>query len=139
MQSVPFILLVLALATSAQATAPKLNATTPSGGQRGTEGDLRFNGQRLQEAQEGIFYAPGIEVLKLQSAKTNGPPKARIRIARDCPLGEHHLRIRTASGISDLRTFWVGPFKTVEELEPNNDLAKAQPVALNVTVSGSIA
>jgi len=129
---------VLALAISAQATSPKLNSTTPSGGQRGAEVDLRFNGQRLDDAQEVIFYAPGIEVLKLQSAKTNGTLKAHIRIAKDCPLGEHHLRIRTASGVSDLRTFWVGPFKTVDEVEPNNEPAKAQPVALNVTVSGSI-
>ncbi len=130
--------LPLALATLAQAISPKFNSTTPSGGQRGTELELRCNGQRLEDAQELVFYGPGIEVLKIEPAKTNAPLKARIRIAKNCELGEHPLRIRTASGLSDVRTFWVGPFKTVEEIEPNNDLAKAQSIPLNVTVSGTI-
>ena len=129
--------LALTLATLAQATSPKFNSTTPSGGQRGTDLDLRFNGQRLEDAQEIVFYSPGIEVLKLDPARTNGL-KARIRITKDCPLGEHPLRIRAASGVSDVRTFWVGPFKTLEEIEPNNEVGKAQPVPLNVTISGTI-
>src|SRR5437867_10145244 len=105
------LLSLLAFATLAQATSPKFNSTTPSGGQRGTELELRCNGTRLDDAQEIVFYGPGIDVLKLEPAKANAPLKARIRIAKDCPLGEHPLRIRAASGISDLRTFWVGPFK----------------------------
>src|SRR5437016_13437501 len=85
------LLVCLSFATLAQATSPKLNYTVPSGGQRGTELELRFNGQRLEDAQEIVFYTAGIEVLKLEHAKTNAPPKARIRIAKDCALGEHQL------------------------------------------------
>ena len=133
------LVLFFSFATLAHATSPKFNSTTPSGGQRGTELDLRCNGARLEDAQEIIFYSPGIQVLKIDPVKANSPLKARIRIAKDCALGEHLLRIRTASGISDVRTFWVGPFKTIEETEPNNELAKAQPIPLNVTVSGTIA
>src|SRR5437879_4066219 len=96
--------LILGLGATAEATSPRLNSTSPAGGQRGTEVELRFNGQRLEDAQELVFYSPGIEVLKLDHAKTNAPLKARIRIARDCPLGEHHLRLRAASGVSDVRT-----------------------------------
>lgn len=131
------IVAALGLGISGQAASPKFNSTVPSGAQRGTELELRCNGTRLEDAQEIVFYAPGIEVLKLESAKTNAL-KARIRIAKDCPLGEHQLRIRTVSGISDLRTFWVGAFKTVEEAEPNNEFPKAQSIPLSVTVSGSI-
>src|SRR4051812_9958302 len=137
MRSRYLILLACALATAAQATSPKFSSTAPSGGQRGTEVELRCNGSRLDDAQEIIFYSPGIEVLKLDASKTNSL-KAHIRIAKDCPLGEHHLRIRTASGVSDLRTFWVGALKTVEEVEPNNEIAKAQAIPLNVTVGGNI-
>jgi hypothetical protein len=54
-------------------------------------------------------------------------------------LGEHPFRLRTASGISALRIFYVGPFATVAEQEPNNDRATAQVVAMNVTVEGSAA
>src|SRR5205085_9005477 len=94
---------------AAHASNPRFTSTTPPGGQRGSELDLRFNGSRLEDAQEIVFYAPGLEVLKLASVKTN-IITARVRIAKDCPIGEHLLRIRTASGLSDLRTFWVGPF-----------------------------
>ena len=41
--------------------------------------------------------------------------KAHLKIAADAKLGEHAMRLRTASGISDLRNFYVGPFPTVVE------------------------
>jgi len=137
MNSAIIVCPLLAFATLAQATSPKFNSTSPSGGQRGTELELRCNGNRLEDAQELVFYSPGIEVLKIVAAKTNSLT-ARIRIAKDCALGEHHLRIRAASGISDLRTYWVGAFKTVDEAEPNDQITKAQPIPLNVTVGGTI-
>lgn len=119
------------MATTLLATEPRLNSVTPPGGQRGTELDVRFNGDRLDDAREVVFYGSGVQVLDL---KTN---KARLKIASDCRLGEHHFRIRAASGISDLRTFYVGPFASTNEAEPNNDLKKPQPIPLNATVQGA--
>ena len=52
------------------------------------------------------------------------------------PLGLHDIRLRTATGISELRTFSVGSLKEINEVEPNNDFAKPQPIAMNVTVNG---
>jgi hypothetical protein len=46
--------------------------------------------------------------------------------------------LRSASGWSELRTFSVGPYPIVAEIEPNNDPAKAQTVPLNTTVTGVI-
>jgi len=126
-----FALGLFAMATGALATGPRLNSISPPGGQRGTELEVKFNGERLDDAQEVVFYGPGIEAVDL---KTN---KARLKIADDCRLGEHHLRIRCASGISDLRLFYVGPFASTNEIEPNNDAAKAQPIPLNATVQGA--
>src|SRR5262245_61120448 len=51
-------------------------------------------------------------------------------------LGSHRLRIRTATGISDLRPFFVGALPEVAEKEPNNDFAAPQPIPMNVTVNG---
>ena len=45
-------------------------------------------------------------------------------------------RVRTASGISELRTFWVGALPVDEEKEPNSEIATAQKVPLNVNVVG---
>jgi hypothetical protein len=116
------------------ATSPQLSNILPTGAQRGTEVELRFSGDRLQDAEEIICYEPGIEVSKPSSA-SNKVVKAQAKIGADCALGEHHLRLRTASGISELRTFFVGPFPVVDEKEPNNEPAKAQKLSLNTTVT----
>lgn len=122
-------------AASLYATAPRLNSTTPAGAQRGTELDVRFNGSRLEDAQEVVFYGSGIQCTKID-AKTNSV-KAKFKIAADCQLGEHKFRVRTAGGISDLRTFWVGALPEIAEKEPNNELTKPQTVPLNSTVAGA--
>src|SRR5262249_39205670 len=48
------------------------------------------------------------------------------------------FRVRTAAGISTLRSFWVGALPCVDEKEPNNDFAKPQPIPLNITVHGVV-
>ena len=118
------------------AVAPRLGNITPTGGQRGTEVDVVFSGQRLDDAKEVVLYTAGLSVRKFESGKDR--VKATLAIAPDCRLGEHQMRLRTASGISEVRTFWVGSMTNVAEVEPNNDTAKAQRVALNSTISGTI-
>jgi hypothetical protein len=131
------MVLIALLPLAVFATAPRLASITPAGGQRGTEIQLGFNGDRLQDTEEIISYEPGIEVRRLNLI-TNKLVKASVKIAPDCPLGEHHLRLRTASGISELRTFFVGPFPVVAEVEPNNLPVQAQKISLNTTVAGVI-
>lgn len=128
---------VAILPLSCQATSPELKEILPPGAQYGTELEVSFVGDRLQDAEEILCYEPGIQVLKLNLV-TNKVTKAQLKLAPDCRLGEHHLRVRTATGLSELRTFMVGPFPVVEEVEPNNELTNAQPVPLNTTISGVI-
>ncbi|PWU13372.1 MAG: peptidase [Verrucomicrobia bacterium] len=110
----------------------------PAGAQRGTEVQLSFGGERLEDTQEIICHERGLEVKQLDSV-TNKVVKATLKIAPDCALGEHHLRLRTATGISELRTFFVGTFPVVSEKEPNNSPAQAQKIELNATVAGVVA
>jgi len=117
--------------------SPSLGGIAPRGGQRGTEMVLSFNGARLGDAQEVLLYSPGFSVTKLQVVNDN-QINATMKIAPDCRLGEHAMRLRTATGISELRTFWVGALPVVEEKEPNSDFATPQKVPLNVTVHGII-
>lgn len=121
----------------AESVEPRLNDIVPNGGQRGQEIEVTFQGERLQDAEEVICYEPGIQTLKLNLV-TNKLVKAQLKLAADAGLGEYHLRIRTASGLSEIRTFFVGPFPTIEETEPNDEPAKAQKVSLNATVAGII-
>jgi hypothetical protein len=131
------ILVIFLLPLCVFATAPRLDSILPVGGQRGTEVLIGFRGDRLQDAEEIITYEPGIEIQRLNLI-TNQIVKATVKIAPDCPLGEHHLRLRTASGISELRTFFVGPYPLVAEVEPNNLPAQAQKIKMNTTVTGVI-
>ncbi|MEC8973057.1 MAG: PPC domain-containing protein, partial [Verrucomicrobiota bacterium] len=64
--------------------------------------------------------------------------RATIVIAADCALGEHKLRLVTATGISPLQTFWVSQFPNATEKEPNNGFAAPQAVPLNTTVEGTV-
>ena len=121
----------------AHAVSPRLTSLTPAGAQRGTEVEVRFNGQRLDDTKEIVLYTTGLSVVKVEDAKTN-VVKATLKIAADCRLGEHQLRLRTATGISELRTFWVGSLPVVSEVETNNEAAKAQKISLNSTVTGTI-
>lgn len=124
-------------AVPAYAASPLLSNILPRGGQRGVETEVLLNGQRLEDAQELMIYEPGIEVAEF--AVVNGNQvKAKLKIAAECTLGTKHMRIRTASGLSDLRTFIVSALPTVLEVEPNSEFKQPQAVANNVTVEGII-
>lgn len=131
-------LCLAAVATSISSAAdPQLSIIVPRGAQRGTEQVFRFAGARLNDAEEILFYEPGFEVLEIKAADANNID-VKVRIAPDCALGEHTAQVRTRSGISDYRTFFVGALPVVEEKEPNTDFAAPQAITLNVTVSGTV-
>jgi hypothetical protein len=123
------------ISLSVQAASPALSAIRPVGGQRGTELEITLSGARLGDAQEIIYYQPGITTVSLKKLDDNSV-RAKIKIAPDCLLGLHDVRLRTATGISELRTFSVGALKEINETEPNNDFASPQAIAMNVTVNG---
>ena len=131
------VAILFTFAAAAQAASPALNLVTPRGGQRGTEIEITLAGERIADAQELLIYQPGITVTKLE-AKDAKKVTAMIAIAADAVPGEYPLRLRTATGISELRTFYVGTLPSVAEKEPNNEYAKPQKIELNHTVHGVI-
>lgn len=114
---------------------PTLNLIEPRGGQRGVEIDMHFYGERLDGIQELIAYEPGIEVRSF-AVENDKHASAKIFIKPDAPLGEHQLRVRTTGGVSYLRSFFVGQFPVVNEVDPNDTPEQAQRVELNTTVQG---
>ncbi|MGE3818735.1 MAG: PPC domain-containing protein [Isosphaeraceae bacterium] len=133
------ILATLVLATfwthAACASTPNLSAVRPLGGQRGNPVVVDLTGARLGDAQEILFYQPGITASKFEKVNDNHV-KATFEIAPDARLGLHDFRVRTATGISEARTFSVGALRDVSETEPNSEFAKPQPIEMNVTVNG---
>jgi hypothetical protein len=137
------VLAVLAAATLPAEPRHMLDFLLPRGGSRGTIVEVAFHGISLESPREVLFYTPGIRASDfVPLAKPGDGFKAKFEIAADCPLGEHVLRVRTATSLSDAVTFWVSRFPTVMETETkigdNDTFAKAQPVPLNSTVEGQI-
>jgi hypothetical protein len=132
------LILGLMCCSLASAVEPQLGQISPSGVQRGTEVEMTFPGSRLADAKQLLFYSPGFEVKELK-AEADSKVVAKVAVAADCRLGIHAVRLATASGISNLRTFTVGPLPEVKEVEPNNLFTEPQQVPMNVTISGTCA
>jgi pre-peptidase len=131
-------LLATALLTaSVMAASPQLSRITPAGAQRGTEVEIQLSGARLGDAQALLLNEPGIEVKQVEPVKDN-QVKVRLALGKDCPLGPHGLRLRTATGISNLLTFSVGTLPELSEAEPNSDFDKPQEIPLDCTVNGVV-
>lgn len=115
----------------------------PRGGSRGSTVEVTFHGRELKDPREVLFYQPGIKAVGFTpGAKPAEEVKVRFEIAPDCAVGEHALRLRTTTSLSDVATFWVSPFPQVAETEKkigeNDSIEKAQPIPVNSTVEGQI-
>lgn len=129
------VLLLTSLA--ARAAYPDFNSTKPNGGQLGSEFKLTLNGARLADFEDLLFFSPGFKVKSVET-RANNKVELTLAIAPNVPPGNHLVRIRTKSGISHARQFFVSPFPNVDEVEPNSDFANAQPIQLNQTIEGVI-
>jgi hypothetical protein len=128
---------VLLSAAQVRAATPELQVVLPRGVQRGSEVDLDLRGSRLTDAQDLLFFGPGLTITSFKVVNA-GQAIAHVKVAADAPIGEVPVRLRSATGISELRTLWVIPFKVVPEKPGNTDFDHPQPVELNTTVTGVI-
>jgi len=110
---------------SLSAASPNLGSVLPRGAQRGTEVEVTFTGARLEDAKELLFYKKGIETTKLTPVNAN-QFKATLKVEPNADLGEYGVRVRTATGISELRTFYVGALPVIQEKEPNSEFSTPQ-------------
>jgi len=128
-------LLAACFAHEARAASPSMTGVRPLGGQRGTEVEVHLTGARLADAKELLFYQLGVVTTRIEVVADNHV-KATVKIAADSPLGLHDFRLRTATGLSELRTFGVGALKETTEVEPNNDFAAPQVIPFGSVVNG---
>jgi hypothetical protein len=120
------------------AGSPRVTSVFPAGGQRGAEGEIECRGGNLEDAKGLLFDEPGFEVTPVAAEKNKF--KVKVKIAPDARLGEHTFRVITASGVADVRLYYVSPFPMVAEVE--NDKKEGTPsapqeVPLGVTVYGT--
>lgn len=119
------------------AAYPEFSSSKPNGGQRGTDVEITVTGNRLADFQDFIFMTPGFTLKNIVKAEER-TVTAVVAIAPDVPLGNHTFRLRTKTGISHGRPFFVGPYPNVQEKEPNDDFANPQVVGFNQTIEGVV-
>ena len=152
--SIASFALIGLIAHVAEAGTPRLARIVPPGGQRGTTVEVMFQGRYLDKPEEVLVYEPGITVESVEIVEGNvefrgyrgrvesgSGVRVKLKVADDCPLGVHGMRLRTAAGISEYQRFSVGPFATIEEDERsqqarNDKRETAQSVPLDSTVLG---
>ena len=127
----------LALGASAMAGSPRVTHLFPSGGQRGSEVEITCTGSSLEDATGMLFDDANFEVTRVSAEK--GKFQAKVKIKAEAHLGEHTFRVITASGLSDLRLFFVTPFPLIAESESKERPEQAQPISLGSTVYGNSA
>jgi len=134
MKASTLIIGLLLFAMQAFAT-PSLKYVIPAGAQRGHEVQVTFTGGNLQEIQDIVFYDKGLQLVKIIKKEGN-KLTALVRIAKDCKLGPHLVRLFGKDQFSNARFFSVGQFPEKMEKENNGDRASAEEVTKNSTVNG---
>ena len=132
------MLLSLAFANFSFASSPTLSLIMPRGVQRGHEHVLTFSGDRLSDAEEIFFYTKGVTATKIELVDAKSI-KVTVSVDANCRLGEHVAQVRTKSGISEFRSFYVGPFAQIDEKEQNGSFEEAQAIEFNKTIAGVVA
>ena len=126
------------ISLSGKAAQPVLQQLDPQGAQRGTEVEIAFVGQRFKDGPHQILlYEPGIQLGQIEVVDDKRV-KCLLRLDKDCRIGRHALRLRTASGLSNLMTFHVGNLKEIAESEPNDAPDQPQELQLGVVVNGLV-
>lgn len=106
----------------ASAEAPKLEALFPAGGQAGSSFVLTASGRveadaRLWTSAPGVHFVP------------NGKKREwQVTLAADAPRGLHLIHCANADGASEPRWFSIGSLPESTEAEPNDEVARPQPV-----------
>jgi hypothetical protein len=139
-------LLLMLAGTTALLADPRymIDYVLPRGGSVGATVEVEFHGFSLENPKQVLFYESGITTTGefKPYPKPGDGFKVKFQIAPDCPVGEHVLRVRTATGLTDAVTFWVSRFPTIYEFEDkigqNDTIEKAKPVPPNSTIEGQI-
>jgi hypothetical protein len=121
----------------ARAASPQLSIILPPGVERGKEQVLTFTGARLEDVADVLFYGTGVTLAKVEPVDAQNV-RVTVSVAADCPVGQHLAQVRTRSGLSEYRSFFVGVLPAIDEKEPNSLFEAPQAIEPNVCVAGTL-
>jgi Bacterial pre-peptidase C-terminal domain len=124
---------LLGTAAGARAELPSIrfDRVQPLGTGAGTAVEVEVAGRDVEDVNALWFDRPGFtaELLK--------PGRFKISVSADVPEGTYDVRLVGRFGVSNPRLFAVSRDLTdVPEVEPNNNVAQAQAIAVNSSVHG---
>ena len=130
--SVAVCLVVLAGRTAFGQAPPVLNTVFPAGGQGGQSVEVTVGGSNLQGLRFLHCPVPGVRCERLE------PTRFRLTIPAGTPPGLYDLWAVGDNGVSAPRTFAIGNRAEQLESEPNETLAAAMAVPLDVVINGQL-
>ena len=86
------LLTLLTFAVLSVSAQPRPQYLIPCGGVRGQEVEVKVTGNNLQTINDVLFYDEGLSLVKIIEAKPKAL-KLRLKIADNCQLGSHHIRL----------------------------------------------
>lgn len=141
MRTVLLVAVLLPLSLAAQsdkkkpADGPKLLQATPFGVEPGKKVKVVLRGQKLDGAKDAKLSTKGTaKVLKASATEV----EVEVELPADVEGDDVTLRLTAAGGDTPPHTLCVDRVTPVAEKEPNDGLARAQPVKVGQTVHGKI-
>jgi hypothetical protein len=114
--------------------APAISSLLPPGATVGKTTEWTITGRNLNTVSRWIFSGEGIESSDVVAKADGTSATLKVKVGDKADPGYRELRALGSRGISNLVLFRVDRLDQVTEVEPNDDLAKAQPVGLGAAV-----
>jgi hypothetical protein len=124
--------------SSVLAEVPAIESLTPICGNIGKTFSISLYGSNLSKPVDLLFYRPGVKLLRFEGVDNN-TVKAVLEAGSEAPLGAHPFRLRTETGISELRQFQLVQKPIVIDAGGNLSPAKAQKIPMESSVTGGLA
>ena len=130
-----FRFLAHAAAPSLPDLSPVVSSIYPAGGRPGETLQVDMSGRRLDGTLEVAFARPDIKA-ELVSSNSNSA-KVKVTVGPAVPTGLHDYRLKTPNG-AFVGVFHVGTLPGGREVEPNDDIRRAQKIDLPAMMDGNI-
>ena len=131
-----FVMALLILPSFASAAPPTLTASSPLGVQRGHATEVTLRGAGLGDSPR--LVAPFAFQLEESAGSDSDASRWKFRLTIDdrTAVGVYPIRVATEAGASGPILFAVGQVAQAAEIEPNNTIDGAQPIANPSVVEG---
>ena len=125
--------ILVASSAASDLPSPWVERVSPLGAPRGATIEVELTGRHLSNAVSVEFDSEDIAWLDTLEADS-GNVRGRLRVDERAALGPHIFKVITQDGHSNARLFNVNQFPSTYEVEPNNLLRNAQPLALKAQI-----